>query len=182
MFLLFFTSCPPTHLFPFICPGVCIQCFPHTCPVLCATPYTVTHAHTLSHTHTQTLITHNHRHAVHITVALVFCLAPKNAHTQWFTAAPSHTHKHTQNTDMSTIYFLKLNILNAGCQWLWVCLHVTPPLASFSSPPSTPPFLCRDYTPLPPPPTPPPPPLFSRPPLVPRLSFPSALKSWRNYW
>lgn len=55
-FLLFLTSCTPTPSLS-SAPGVCIQCFPHTCLLLCATPalstHPLTHTHTYTHTHTE---------------------------------------------------------------------------------------------------------------------------------
>lgn len=50
-FLLFLTSCTPTPSLS-SAPGVCIQCFPHTCLLLCATPALSTHP--LTHTHIRT--------------------------------------------------------------------------------------------------------------------------------
>lgn len=57
MMCFFCSSLPATPPLPFHLSLVCIQCFPHTCIVLCATP-TLSHTPTHCHTHTHTDSTH----------------------------------------------------------------------------------------------------------------------------
>ncbi len=92
--MCFFCSWLPAHPpLPFHLSLVCIQCFPHTCPVLCATP---TSSRTPTHCHTHT---HRPQCSAHHSCSS-FCLALKKcSHKLIYHNTFSHTYTHTQNTD-----------------------------------------------------------------------------------
>lgn len=82
--------------------------------------------------------------------------------------------------------FLKLNIISSGCLWQQLCVIKASCCHFFCLPFSISlllllPFFSSLNTSLPLFETTPPLLVSSRPPLLPRLSFPSTLKSWRNY-
>lgn len=114
MMCFFCSSLPATPLFPFICPW-CAYSVSHI-HVLYYVQHL--HCHTCPHTVTHTLIAHTNQNAARSCSS--FCLGLKNAHTSRLTAIPSHTPTHTLKTLIKMLYelhyFLKANVLRAGCQ------------------------------------------------------------------
>lgn len=97
--MCFFCSSLPAHPPPhFHLSLVCIQCFPHSCPVLCATPTpsrTPTHCHTNTHTHTDT---HAPTTVQCTSQLLQFSLGPEEcSHKPIYHNIISHTYTHPKH-------------------------------------------------------------------------------------